>query len=46
MALMFVFTALAGILVSIGGYLVPVVRDADHILPDYDETLTTAEGAT
>ena len=37
MALMFVFSAIMGMLVALGGYAIPVVRNADDILPDYDE---------
>jgi hypothetical protein len=37
MALMFVFSAIMGTLVALGGYAVPTVRNADDILPDYDE---------
>jgi MFS family permease len=36
MALMLVFTGIAGALVGIGGYLVPAVRNVEDILPDFD----------
>ncbi|HSR30774.1 MAG TPA: MFS transporter [Anaerolineae bacterium] len=36
MSLMFVTTGILGVLVGLGGYAVPVVRDAEDILPDYD----------
>jgi MFS family permease len=36
MSLMFVFTGLVAMCIGIGGYLFPVVRNAEIILPDHD----------
>lgn len=36
MSLMFVTTGILGILVGLGGYAVPAVRDVERILPDHD----------
>ena len=36
MALIFIFTGLVAMGVGLGGYLVPVVREAEAILPDHD----------
>lgn len=36
MALMFIFTGVACALVGLAGYLVPVIRNAETILPDFD----------
>jgi DHA3 family macrolide efflux protein-like MFS transporter len=36
MSLMFVITGILGVLVGLGGYAVPAVRDAERILPDHD----------
>jgi MFS family permease len=36
MALMFVFTGLAGALVGLAGYLIPAVRNVEDLLPDHD----------
>jgi DHA3 family macrolide efflux protein-like MFS transporter len=38
MALMLVITGILGTLVGLGGYAVPVVRNAEDLLPDYDAT--------
>jgi len=38
-ALLFVVTGLASALVGLGGYLFPVIRRAEAILPDHDEML-------
>jgi DHA3 family macrolide efflux protein-like MFS transporter len=51
MALMFVITGILGALVSLVAYLIPVIRNAEDILPDYgaaglqsaEETLETGE---
>lgn len=37
MALMFIAGGLLAVLVSIGGYLTPVVRNAEMLLPDHDQ---------
>jgi hypothetical protein len=37
MAVIFIITALLGTVVSLAGYLVPVIRNIEDILPDYDE---------
>ncbi len=37
MSLIFIVTALLGTVVSLAGYLVPVIRNIEDILPDYDE---------
>lgn len=37
MSLIFIVTALLGTAVSLAGYLVPVIRNIEDILPDYDE---------
>jgi DHA3 family macrolide efflux protein-like MFS transporter len=36
MALMFVLTGVLSALAGVGGYLFPVVRNAEGILPDHD----------
>ena len=36
MALLFVVTGLLAALTGLGGYLFPVVRNAEDILPDHD----------
>ncbi|MFC2095528.1 MFS transporter [Candidatus Bipolaricaulota bacterium] len=36
MSLIFVFTGALGILVGLGGYLFPAVRNAEDLLPDHD----------
>jgi len=38
-ALMLVFTGVLGVLVGLGGYLFPAVRDAETLLPDHDQAL-------
>jgi len=51
MALMFVITGILGVLVGLVAYMVPVIRNAEDILPDYgatgpqsaEETLETGE---
>jgi MFS family permease len=51
MALMFVITGILGTLVSLAAYLIPVIRNAEDILPDYgaaglqsvDDALKTGE---
>ena len=51
MALMFVITGILGVLVGLAAYMVPVIRNAEDILPDYgatgpqsaEETLKTGE---
>ncbi|MCJ7469612.1 MFS transporter [Candidatus Bathyarchaeota archaeon] len=51
MALMFVITGILGVLVGLVAYMVPVIRNAEDILPDYgatgpqsaEETLKTGE---
>lgn len=42
MALMLIVTALGGILIPIIGYSVPVIRDAEQLLPDHDAALVVA----
>ena len=37
MASMFLFTAIGGMLISLSGYLVPVIRHVEHDLLDFDE---------
>jgi DHA3 family macrolide efflux protein-like MFS transporter len=37
MSLLFVFTALAGLVVVLGAYFIPIVRDVEDILPDHEE---------
>jgi hypothetical protein len=41
MSLMFVMTALAGIAVGLGAYLIPTVRDVEDILPDHKAEIAT-----
>ncbi|MBT9165069.1 MAG: hypothetical protein DDT22_01283 [candidate division WS2 bacterium] len=36
MSLMLVFSGIFGILVGLSGYLIPVVRDVEKIVPDHD----------
>jgi len=38
MASMFIFTGVLGILVALGAYLFPAVRNIDKLLPDHDES--------
>lgn len=40
MSLVFIFAGLAGVLVSISGYLLPSVRNVEDILPDFDAQQT------
>lgn len=35
-ALLFIFAGILGVIAAVIGYLVPVVRDAETLLPDYD----------
>lgn len=42
MALMFVVTGLIGVLVGFGGYLFPVIRNAEELLPDHEAVAATA----
>ncbi len=44
MGLMFVLAGLLGVVTSLGGYLFKVVRDAESILPDHDETARLMRG--
>lgn len=43
MGLMFVCTALLGMLVSASGYLIPAVRNVERDLPDYDDSSAAPE---
>ena len=36
MALIFVFSGIVGVIAALIGYLVPVIRDVETLLPDYD----------
>jgi hypothetical protein len=36
MALMFIISGTLGILVGLGGYAVPIIRNVEDILPDHD----------
>jgi MFS family permease len=36
MSLLFLFTGVAGLAVSLGAYLVPIIRDVEGILPDHE----------
>jgi len=42
MALMFVITGLLGVVVGLGGYLFPAIRDAEDLLVDYEAVVQTA----
>ena len=42
MALMFVITGLLGVVVGLGGYLFPAIRDAEDLLVDYEAAPQTA----
>jgi MFS family permease len=42
MSLLFVFTALIGLCISLGSYLIPMVRDVEDILPDHDAAVEAA----
>ncbi|MCP5097182.1 MAG: MFS transporter [Chloroflexi bacterium] len=42
MGVMFVITGAMGVLVGLGGYLFPVIRNAEDILPDHDVVTKTA----
>lgn len=46
MALLIIFTGVAGLLVGITGYFVPAVRDAETMLPDHDISAAVAVEAT
>jgi hypothetical protein len=39
MSLMFVTAGLMGVVVGLGGYAIPAIRNAEDILPDYDAAL-------
>ena len=39
---MFVITGVMGVLVGLGGYLFPIIRNAEDILPDHDVVTKTA----
>jgi MFS transporter, DHA3 family, macrolide efflux protein len=43
MALMFIITGLLGAGVAVAGYLVPVVRNAEDLLPDHDQAPSVEE---
>lgn len=45
MSLIFILGGLLGTLVGIGGYLVPVIRDAETILPDQESLPDVSEGS-
>lgn len=45
MSLIFIFGGILGTLVGIGGYLVPVIRDAETILPDQESLPDVSEGS-
>jgi hypothetical protein len=45
MALMLIFTGLAGAVVGVLGYLVPAVRDAEDRLPDHEAAPQAAPAA-
>jgi DHA3 family macrolide efflux protein-like MFS transporter len=36
MSLLFIFSALAGLVVVLGAYLIPMVRNVEEILPDHE----------
>jgi hypothetical protein len=36
---MFVTTGLMGVVVGLGGYAIPAIRNAEDILPDHDAAL-------
>ena len=40
MALMIALLSILGLLIALGGYAFPLLRDVEVILPDYDENLT------
>lgn len=43
MSLMFIFTALIGLTISLGAYLIPIVRNVEDILPDHEAKVTADE---
>jgi hypothetical protein len=47
MSLMFIFTALVGLSIGLGAYLIPMVRDVEDLLPDHEAEIAeeVAEGA-
>ncbi len=45
MALIFIFTGLMATMVGLGGYLFPVVRDVETILPDHDTLPDVSAGS-
>jgi hypothetical protein len=44
MGLIFVLTGIGTILIGLGGYAFPAVRDAELILPDHDTATPPAMG--
>jgi hypothetical protein len=42
MSLLFVFTGLAGTIAALMGYMFPVVRQAEDLLPDHELAVETA----
>jgi MFS family permease len=38
MSLLFILTAVVGLGISLGSYLIPMIRDVEEILPDHDAT--------
>jgi hypothetical protein len=45
MGLLMVFCGLGGVLVGLGGYLVPAIRNAEDLLPDYDQLAPAPQNA-
>jgi MFS family permease len=45
MGLLMVFCGMASILVGLGGYLIPAIRNAEDLLPDYDKLPAAADHA-
>jgi hypothetical protein len=43
MGLLMVFCGLAGILVGLSGYFIPAIRNAESLLPDYDQLAPAGE---
>jgi hypothetical protein len=43
MSLMFVISGGLGVLVGLGGYLFPIVRNVEQLLPDHDEVAAVSQ---
>jgi MFS family permease len=46
MGLLMIFCGLAGVIIGLAGYFIPVIRKAEQILPDFDEAPTIGSAPT